>query len=140
MVQNIDTSPLTFNFASQAWELHETNRETELVDPILLEHDDEQAKQMIRVALLCTQASPSMRPAMSRVVAMLSGDLQVSISTTKPGYLIDWKFEDHLESFPSVDEEIVSSGTSYFAKTSTSLTTGDDKGTFPILHSTVHIE
>ena len=49
---------------------------------------------MIGVALLCTQTSPTLRPPMSRVVAMLSGDIEVSRVTTKPGYLTDWKFND----------------------------------------------
>ena len=49
---------------------------------------------MIGVALLCTQTSPTLRPPMSRAVAMLSGDIEVSRVTTKPGYLTDWKFND----------------------------------------------
>ena len=31
---------------------------------------------------------------MSRVVAMLSGDIEVNIATSRPGYLTDWKFDD----------------------------------------------
>jgi hypothetical protein len=31
---------------------------------------------------------------MSRVVAMLSGDMEVSVVTARPGYLTDWKFND----------------------------------------------
>ena len=31
---------------------------------------------------------------MSRVVAMLSGDVEVSDVTSKPGYLTDWRFDD----------------------------------------------
>jgi hypothetical protein len=31
---------------------------------------------------------------MSRVVAMLSGDIEVSVVTSRPGYLTDWKFDD----------------------------------------------
>ncbi|KAK1256830.1 putative LRR receptor-like serine/threonine-protein kinase [Acorus gramineus] len=46
------------------------------------------------VALLCTQASPSLRPSMSRVVGMLSGDLEVGNVTTRPGYLTDWRLND----------------------------------------------
>ncbi|KAF3949014.1 hypothetical protein CMV_025056 [Castanea mollissima] len=46
------------------------------------------------VSFLCTQASPTLRPSMSRVVAMLLGDIEVSTVTSKPGYLSDWKFDD----------------------------------------------
>ncbi|KAK7836480.1 putative lrr receptor-like serine/threonine-protein kinase [Quercus suber] len=40
------------------------------------------------------QASPTLRPSMSRVVAMLSGDIEVSTVTSRPGYLTDWKYDD----------------------------------------------
>ena len=60
---------------------------------------------MIGVALLCTQTSPTLRPPMSRVVAMLSGDIEVSRVTTKPGYLTDWKFND-VSSFMSENSDL----------------------------------
>ncbi|XP_043700450.1 probable LRR receptor-like serine/threonine-protein kinase At1g56140 [Telopea speciosissima] len=85
-----------------AWNLHESNRELELVDPALSEYNDVEAQRLIGVVLLCTQASPSLRPAMSRVVAMLSGDTEVGTVTSKPGYLTDWEFND-LSSFMSGD-------------------------------------
>ncbi|XP_042510119.1 probable LRR receptor-like serine/threonine-protein kinase At1g56140 isoform X2 [Macadamia integrifolia] len=77
-----------------AWNLHESNRELELVDPALSEFNAVEAKRLIGVVLLCTQASPSLRPPMSRVVSMLTGDTEVSTVTTKPGYLTDWEFND----------------------------------------------
>ncbi|KAH7528112.1 hypothetical protein FEM48_Zijuj05G0037300 [Ziziphus jujuba var. spinosa] len=77
-----------------AWNLYEQNRELELVDSRLSEFDEEEVGRMIRVALLCTQTSPSLRPTMSRVVALLSGDVEVSTEITRPGYLTGWKFED----------------------------------------------
>ncbi|KAJ4976302.1 hypothetical protein NE237_001408 [Protea cynaroides] len=58
-----------------------------------------EAKRLIGVVLLCTQASPSLCSAMSRVVAMLSGDIEVSTVTSKPGYLTDWEFNDRTCSF-----------------------------------------
>jgi len=64
------------------------------VDPRLVEFDEEEVKRIVGIVLLCTQASPTLRPSMSRVVAMLSGDIEVNIVTTKPGYLTDWDFED----------------------------------------------
>ncbi|KAL0731489.1 hypothetical protein Bca4012_027583 [Brassica carinata] len=60
----------------------------------LSEFNVEEVKRVIGVALLCTQASHSLRPPMSRVVAMLSGDVEVSDVTSKPGYLTDWRFDD----------------------------------------------
>ncbi|KAL9298135.1 hypothetical protein ACSQ67_024031 [Phaseolus vulgaris] len=77
-----------------AWELHESNCISDLVDPRLIEFDEEEVKRIVGIVLLCSQASPILRPSMSRVVAMLSGDMEVSSVTTKPGYLTDWNFED----------------------------------------------
>ncbi|KAJ8751964.1 hypothetical protein K2173_000710 [Erythroxylum novogranatense] len=77
-----------------AWHLHENNREVELVDSILTEFEEEELKRAVGVALLCTQTSPLLRPSMSRIIAMLSGDIEVSSVTTRPGYLTDWKFGD----------------------------------------------
>ncbi|KAH0938289.1 hypothetical protein HID58_005750 [Brassica napus] len=77
-----------------AWNLHEKGREVELIDDRLSEFNVEEVKRVIGVALLCTQASHSLRPPMSRVVAMLSGDVEVSDVTSKPGYLTDWRYDD----------------------------------------------
>ncbi|KAK8618639.1 hypothetical protein V6N13_132625 [Hibiscus sabdariffa] len=76
------------------WTLHENNQLLSLVDPTLVEFDENEALRTIGVALLCTQASPSMRPPMSRVVDMLGGDFEVNNVTTKPSYLTDWDFKD----------------------------------------------
>ncbi|XP_077244469.1 putative LRR receptor-like serine/threonine-protein kinase At1g56130 isoform X1 [Tasmannia lanceolata] len=77
-----------------AWYLHENNRELELVDPMLTEFNEGEAIRVIGVALLCTQASPALRPPMSRVVGMLSGDIEVSNVTSRPGYLTDLQLND----------------------------------------------
>ncbi|KAK9133059.1 hypothetical protein Scep_012587 [Stephania cephalantha] len=78
-----------------AWYLHENNHELELVDSRLSkEFNEEEAKRVLGVALLCTQASPMLRPSMTRVIAMLSGDIEVSTVASKPAYLSDWEFND----------------------------------------------
>ena len=56
------------------------------------------------MSLLCTQASPNMRPPMSRVVAMLAGDIEVGIVTSKPSYLTDWNFKDITSNFLSEED------------------------------------
>ncbi|KAF3450430.1 hypothetical protein FNV43_RR06511 [Rhamnella rubrinervis] len=46
----------------------------EIVDPTLgTEFDKEETEKIIKVALLCTNASPALRPTMSEVVSMLEG-------------------------------------------------------------------
>ncbi|XP_009608510.1 probable LRR receptor-like serine/threonine-protein kinase At1g56140 isoform X1 [Nicotiana tomentosiformis] len=77
-----------------AWQLHENNRETEIVDANLSEFDENEVRKVIGIALLCTQTSPALRPSMSRVIAMLTGDAEVATVTSRPGYLTDWKFTD----------------------------------------------
>ncbi|XP_044468029.1 probable LRR receptor-like serine/threonine-protein kinase At1g56140 isoform X2 [Mangifera indica] len=77
-----------------AWFLYENNRKLKLVDSKLSQYSEEEVRRLIGVALLCTQTLPSLRPSMSRVVAMLCGDIEVSPVSSKPGYLTDWKFDD----------------------------------------------
>ncbi|KAF9618250.1 hypothetical protein IFM89_000885 [Coptis chinensis] len=85
-----------------AWNLYENNHGLELVDPTLVSFNEDEATRMLGIALLCTQASPMMRPSMSRAVAMLTGDIQVSTVTSKPSYLTDWQFND-MSTFVSDD-------------------------------------
>lgn len=65
----------------QTWELHEQQRLVDLVDPSVLDasYTEEEALRVIEVALLCTQSVASMRPAMSSVVTMLTGDTEIEI-------------------------------------------------------------
>ncbi|KFK44732.1 hypothetical protein AALP_AA1G295500 [Arabis alpina] len=77
-----------------AWDVHERCCEVELIDDELSEFNIEEVKRVIDIALLCIQTSHALRPSMSRVVAMLSGDVEVSDVTCKPGYLPDWRFDD----------------------------------------------
>ena len=66
-----------------------------MMDPTLDEFDEEEAIRLIKVAFLCTQASAMMRPAMSRVVGMLAGDIELDDSTvSRPSYLTDLEFKD----------------------------------------------
>ncbi|KAF2595762.1 hypothetical protein F2Q68_00010555 [Brassica cretica] len=58
-----------------AWNLHENSHEVELIDHELTEFNMEEVKRVIGIALLCTYSSHSLRPPMSKVVAMLSGAL-----------------------------------------------------------------
>lgn len=66
----------------------------ELVDPQLgSEYSTEEAMVLLNVALLCTNASPSLRPTMSQVVSMLEGKTAVQDLLSDPGFLeINSKF------------------------------------------------
>ncbi|TQD75818.1 hypothetical protein C1H46_038654 [Malus baccata] len=76
------------------WTLHENDQTLGLVDPRLTEFNETEATRLIRAALLCTQGSPMARPSMSRVVAMLSGDIDIGTVMSKPSYLTDYNFKD----------------------------------------------
>ncbi|XP_011654460.1 probable LRR receptor-like serine/threonine-protein kinase At1g56130 isoform X3 [Cucumis sativus] len=77
-----------------AWYLYENNREIELLDSDLSTFNEDEVTRVIRVGLMCTQTTPARRPLMSRVVAMLCGDIEVAAITSKPGYLSEWTFDD----------------------------------------------
>ena len=71
----------------QAWKLYESGKHLELVDKSLNlnNYDSEEVKKVIGIALLCTQASSAMRPAMSEVVLQLiSNDLLEHIRPSMP--------------------------------------------------------
>ncbi|XP_076900237.1 putative LRR receptor-like serine/threonine-protein kinase At1g56140 [Bidens hawaiensis] len=115
-----------------AWNLHEANSEVELVDEELSEFDENEVKKVMRVALLCTQTSPMQRPSMSRVVAMLSGDVEAQAVINRPGYLTDFDFKDvtaftssTIDSVPNTSHPIVSP------------TSPDQYATRPILHDII---
>ncbi|KAE9449031.1 hypothetical protein C3L33_19070, partial [Rhododendron williamsianum] len=108
-----------------AWHLHQNNNEVELVDANLSEFNEEEVKRLIGVALLCTQSSPQTRPSMSRAVAMLLADIEVSAVTSQPGYLIsDWKFND-TTSFMSADTQTTKTDHSHYSSTSSTSVTAD---------------
>lgn len=113
----------------------------ELVDSNLQEFSEEEVKRLIGVALLCTQTSPTLRPSMSRVVAMLSGDIEVSSEISKPEYLTAWKFDDISRSFMD-DNAHKGTDSSYFSSsTSTSMVIDTvhhhSSGTTPMLHEII---
>nr|XP_034582207.1 probable LRR receptor-like serine/threonine-protein kinase At1g56130 isoform X3 [Setaria viridis]TKW31359.1 hypothetical protein SEVIR_2G100400v2 [Setaria viridis] len=72
----------------RAWGLYEGNQPLQILDPRLEEFYAEEVLRVIRVALICTQGSPHQRPAMSRVVAMLTGKAEVAEEVAKPSYVI----------------------------------------------------
>lgn len=62
----------------QACHLQQSGKLLELVDNQLgSEYNKSEAEGMIKVALLCTNASPSLRPTMSQVVEMLEGTIAI---------------------------------------------------------------
>ncbi|KAL3715802.1 hypothetical protein ACJRO7_007537 [Eucalyptus globulus] len=69
-----------FNLLDWAHFLKEGENLIELVDPRLGSHfNKEEALALIKVALMCTNATPALRPPMSSVVSMLEGKVAVPV-------------------------------------------------------------
>ncbi|CAA7402429.1 unnamed protein product [Spirodela intermedia] len=67
-----------------AYVLQEQGSLLDLVDPALgTDFSLEEAQQMLNLALVCTNPSPTLRPAMSAVVSMLEGHTPVQVPTMK---------------------------------------------------------
>lgn len=78
-----------------AYVLQERGSLLELVDPALgSDYSSEEAMVMLNVALLCTNASPTLRPKMSQVVSMLEGRTAVQELLSDPGFsAVNYKFK-----------------------------------------------
>ncbi|KAF8029486.1 hypothetical protein BT93_E2020 [Corymbia citriodora subsp. variegata] len=78
-----------------ACHLQQTGNLTRLVDEKLeTEVNKEEAEIMVKVALLCTNASPSLRPTMSEVVCMLEGKMAIPDVIPEPStYCEDLRFK-----------------------------------------------
>uniref|UniRef100_A0A0E0L0A8 non-specific serine/threonine protein kinase n=1 Tax=Oryza punctata TaxID=4537 RepID=A0A0E0L0A8_ORYPU len=89
---NIDNSleESKVNLFIWAWSLYEKEKALEIVDPRIKEFSKDEALRVIHVALMCTQGSPHQRPPMSKVVAMLTGDVEVGEVIMKPSYITEW--------------------------------------------------
>ncbi|ONI10807.1 hypothetical protein PRUPE_4G069200 [Prunus persica] len=78
-----------------ACHLQQTGNLLELVDEKLgSEFDQKEAEIMVKVALICTNASASLRPSMSEVVSMLEGQTPVPDVIPEPStYIEDLRFK-----------------------------------------------
>ncbi|KAK4386846.1 Cold-responsive protein kinase [Sesamum angolense] len=76
----------------RTWKLFERKELVALVDTSLNgDYDAEQACRFLKIGLLCTQDSPKLRPSMSNVVRMLTGERAFDDRTiTKPGLISDF--------------------------------------------------
>uniref|UniRef100_A0A0D3GXB7 non-specific serine/threonine protein kinase n=1 Tax=Oryza barthii TaxID=65489 RepID=A0A0D3GXB7_9ORYZ len=84
-----------------AWGLYEREQGIKIIDPKLDEFDSEEASRVIYAALLCTQGSPHQRPPMSRVLAILTGDIEMTEMVTKPSYITEWQLRGGNTSYVS---------------------------------------
>ncbi|KAJ3674518.1 hypothetical protein LUZ60_005134 [Juncus effusus] len=75
----------------RAWTLYEQHNLAGLVDPSLNgDFNVREACCFLKVGLLCTQDTPKIRPAMSKVVKMLTGQVDTDVVIMKPGLISDF--------------------------------------------------
>ncbi|CAA6665683.1 unnamed protein product [Spirodela intermedia] len=73
-----------FYLLDWAYVLQEKGTLLELVDPALgTNFSTEEAQQMLNLALVCTNPSPTLRPPMSTVVSMLEGHTPIQVPTMR---------------------------------------------------------
>lgn len=90
----------------KAWDMYNGERLVELVDPVLSKGANEwlrvEAVRFIKVGLLCVQETTKLRPKMSAVIKMLTGEANVDgVKISQPGFvadLMDVKIEKKKES------------------------------------------
>ncbi|KAJ4890071.1 Protein kinase superfamily protein [Raphanus sativus] len=86
-------SPTKYQYIlERAWELYERNELVDLVDIGLNGiFDAEEACLYLKIGLLCTQDSPQLRPTMSTVVKLLTGEKNIdNKKITRPGLISDF--------------------------------------------------
>ncbi|KAK6142262.1 hypothetical protein DH2020_022610 [Rehmannia glutinosa] len=98
-----------------AYVLQERGSLLELVDPELgSAYSSEEAMALLNVALLCTNAAPTLRPTMSQVVSMLEGRTAVQDLLSDPGFsTADSKYKairNHFWQHPSVSNSMSTNG------------------------------
>ncbi|XP_023645212.1 probable LRR receptor-like serine/threonine-protein kinase At1g07650 isoform X2 [Capsella rubella] len=69
-----------------AYVLQERGSLLQLVDPTLNDYLEEEAMLMLNVALMCTNASPTLRPTMSQVVSLLEGKTALQELLSDPSF------------------------------------------------------
>lgn len=72
----------------QVWKQYKSNSLAECIDPVLKgKFPVSEASNVLQIALLCTQASPDLRPSMSEVVEMLNDQECTVPVPTQPPFL-----------------------------------------------------
>ncbi|KAK4386521.1 putative LRR receptor-like serine/threonine-protein kinase [Sesamum angolense] len=96
-----------------ACHLHESKNVDELIDERLgSEFNKEEVERMVKVTVLCTNATPSVRPTMSEVVQMMEGKLEIPDAVPVAGstYTSDVRFKAMKDFHQQKTKESSSSG------------------------------
>ncbi|OAY83849.1 Cysteine-rich receptor-like protein kinase 3 [Ananas comosus] len=106
---SVDDSPEGQSLMSQIWRQFKSRTLIEMLDPCLRNRcSDEEALKVFQVGLLCSQASPNLRPPMWKVVEMLNSGSKELPSPTQPPF-IDIKGSNANKSNSSESSSLLSS-------------------------------
>lgn len=80
-----------YNIVGKAWELYNDDQLLQLMDPVISrECVEQEVDKFLKVALLCVQEMPNLRPPMSRVVEMLATEMDTrDLQISQPGVITD---------------------------------------------------
>ncbi|KAK1309353.1 putative LRR receptor-like serine/threonine-protein kinase [Acorus calamus] len=100
----------------KAWNLYKANELLQIVDPALQDYPSEEVVKFLKLALLCLQEAPSLRPQMSKVVKVMCNHMDIrDVQISEPGLITDFlKMKIPGKSTPS-------RGSSYMTKSSPSM-------------------
>ncbi|XP_042440657.1 cold-responsive protein kinase 1-like [Zingiber officinale] len=86
---DIKLEPVTQYLLEWAWKLYERDQLLEMVDETLdpSEYSPEEVKKIIKIALLCTQATVAARPTMSEIVVLLLNQTDDALQPTRPTFI-----------------------------------------------------
>ncbi|CAN6343811.1 unnamed protein product [Urochloa humidicola] len=74
----------------KVWTLYESGDLESIIDrTVQRDFDTEEARQLLKIGLLCTQDSPKIRPSMSTVAKMLKGECAIGDKIMRPGLITD---------------------------------------------------
>uniref|UniRef100_A0A0E0LS86 non-specific serine/threonine protein kinase n=1 Tax=Oryza punctata TaxID=4537 RepID=A0A0E0LS86_ORYPU len=84
-----------------AWRLHENKQTLEILDPKLAEINQEEVMRVINVILFCTMGLPHQRPPMSKVVSILTEDIEMAEvdANARPSYIPQWQLKSENDGF-----------------------------------------
>ncbi|TKY69895.1 Cysteine-rich receptor protein kinase 3 [Spatholobus suberectus] len=75
----------SYSIVHTVWSLYGSNRLCDIVDPILVgNYPAEEACKLLKIGLLCAQASAELRPPMSVVVKMINNNHEITQPTQPP--------------------------------------------------------
>ncbi|KAI8527042.1 hypothetical protein RHMOL_Rhmol12G0045800 [Rhododendron molle] len=99
--KNISFAQKEHSILQMAWNLYRLGTPCEAVDPSLQgKFEEQEARKLLQIGLLCVQASAELRPSMSMVVKMMKGNYEIP-QPTQPPFLIAGSAESSTQSAQS---------------------------------------